>query len=149
MVVGQFGRNVSRSYLAPGFYNQPSSNADYDHWCKATYWTLDEAIALSFGKDPEQVSWDKLKNHHSYPPSPFVEQYRKIRDLAIRAKNFNQLYDPILPSLFLAWAIRTGIEVAPELTDGIEAQGCVAPYPVDGNQRWPRKSEHSDKWKTC
>lgn len=107
------------------FFNQPSSNADYDHWCKATYWTLDEAIALSFGKDPEQVSWDILKNHHSYPPSPFVEQYRKIRDLAIRAKNYNQLYDPILPGLFLAWAIRTGIEVVPELTDGIEAQGVV------------------------
>jgi len=107
------------------FFNQPSSNADYDHWCKATYWTLDEAIALSFGKDPEQVNWGKLKDHHSYPPSPFVEKYRKKRDLVVRAKNFDQLYDPILPSMFLAWARRAGIDVVSELIKGIEAQGVV------------------------
>ena len=107
------------------FFNQPPSNADYDHWCKATYWTLDEAIALSFGKDPECVNWGKLKDYHSYPPSPFVEKYRKTRDLAIRANNFNQLYDPILPSLFLAWARQAGIDIAPELIEGVEAQGVV------------------------
>jgi len=107
------------------FFNQSTSNADYEHWCKATYWTLDEAIALSFGKDPEQVNWGKLKDYHSSPPSTFVDEYRKKRDLAIRAKNFNQLYDPILPSLFLAWARRTGIDVVSELTKGIEAQGVV------------------------
>ena len=107
------------------FFNQSTSSADYEHWCKATYWTLDEAIALSFGKDPEQVNWGKLKDYHPYPSSPFIEKYRKKRDLAIRAKNFDQLYDPILPSLFLAWARRTGIDVVSELTKGIEAQGVV------------------------
>jgi len=107
------------------FFNQSTSNADYDHWCKATYWTLDEAIALSFGKDPEQVNWGKLKDYHPYTPSPFVEKYRKKRDLAVRAKNFNQLYAPILPGPFLAWAKRTGIDVVSELFEGIEAQGVV------------------------
>ena len=40
-------------------------------------------------------------------------------------KNFNQLYAPILPGPFLAWAKRTGIDVVSELFEGIEAQGVV------------------------
>src|SRR5262249_33105390 len=35
------------------FFNQPYAKADFAHWSKATYWTLDEAMALSFGKAPE------------------------------------------------------------------------------------------------
>jgi hypothetical protein len=38
---------------APNFFNQPDAVADYDHWSKTAHWTLDEAIALSFGKAPE------------------------------------------------------------------------------------------------
>ena len=45
------------------FYNLWSSNADFEHWSKTAYWTLEEAVALSFGKNPDLVSWDKLKNH--------------------------------------------------------------------------------------
>ena len=37
------------------FFNLPEASADYDHWSKAAHWTLDEAIALSFGRAPEVV----------------------------------------------------------------------------------------------
>jgi hypothetical protein len=107
------------------FFNLPSADADFEHWSKATYWTLEEAIALSFGKDPEVVNWNKLKDSPTYPPSPFIEKYRRIRDLALRAKNFKQLYDPCLPSQFLAWARRNRIDVPRELIQKIEAQGIV------------------------
>ena len=54
------------------FFNLPHAKADYDHWSKAAHWTLDEAIALSFGRAPEIVRWDKLANitslgRHSWP----------------------------------------------------------------------------------
>ena len=42
------------------FYNQPYTNANFSHWSKAAHWSLDEAIALSFGKEPEWVSWKRL-----------------------------------------------------------------------------------------
>jgi hypothetical protein len=35
------------------FYNQPYANADFNHWSRAAHWTLDEAVALSLGKNPE------------------------------------------------------------------------------------------------
>jgi len=34
------------------FFNRPDANADFIHWAKMTYWTLDEALALTFGKSP-------------------------------------------------------------------------------------------------
>jgi hypothetical protein len=43
----------------------PHANADYDHWSKAAHWTLDEAIALSFGRAPEIVRWDQLQKFNS------------------------------------------------------------------------------------
>ena len=27
------------------FYNQPDASADYSHWCKQPYWTIDEGVA--------------------------------------------------------------------------------------------------------
>jgi hypothetical protein len=105
------------------FFNLPSAEADFDHWSKATYWTLEEAIALSFGKDPEKVDWDTLIDTDYGSPSPFIEKYRKVRDLALRARNSRQLSDPCYPTVYLAWARRSKIEVPLELVELVEAQG--------------------------
>jgi hypothetical protein len=45
------------------FFTQPQAKADFGHWSKAEHWSLDEAIALVFGKAPEIVSWDKIKTY--------------------------------------------------------------------------------------
>jgi hypothetical protein len=104
------------------FFNLPYANADYEHWSKAAHWTLDEAIALSFGRAPEVVRWDQLQKFTSLG-SPFVAQYARRRDLAMRALAWKQLYDPVLPGIFLAWAKRTDIPVPPELTEAVQKRG--------------------------
>ena len=38
------------------FFNAAQAAADVMHWSKASIWTLEEAVALSFGKDPKYVS---------------------------------------------------------------------------------------------
>ena len=98
------------------FFNAPNSRADFLHWAKATYWTLEEAIALSFGKSPEVVNWKRLEQYKGV--SPFVAEYAKVRDLAIRAKNWKQLYDPVQPGVFLAWAKRNDFSY-PEKLEGL------------------------------
>ena len=105
------------------FFNRPSANADFSHWSKATYWTLDEAIALSFGKAPEVVKWENVRSHVGV--SPFAFQYSRVRDLAHRAKAWEQLYDPVLPTIYLAWARRTEIAVPEELIRMVESRGAV------------------------
>jgi hypothetical protein len=104
------------------FFNLPQAVADYDHWSKAAHWTLDEAIALSFGRAPEVVRWDELAKFSALV-SPFVTQYARRRDLATRAVTWKQLYDPVLPGIFLAWAKRTDIAVPPELTEAVQKRG--------------------------
>ena len=104
-------------------FNQPSSFADYEYWAKATYWNLDEAIALSFGRTPEVVNWEHIKSVVTV--SSFAKQYSKRRELAVRAKNWNRLSDPVTPRLFLAWAHRNKFEIAAELTAAVEAHGVV------------------------
>ena len=105
------------------FFSQPDAQADFEHWSKATLWTLDEAIALAFGKAPETVSWRRVEPYSRV--SPFAKQYGRVRDLALRAKKCKQLYDPVLPGFFLAWALRNDIGVPEELIRQVEARGIV------------------------
>jgi hypothetical protein len=93
--------------------------ADFDYWSKMPHWTLDEAIALSFGKDPEQVNWNSLNSTSAYL-SPFVENYKKLRVLTSRAVTSGKLFDPVLPSIFLNWLLLNEINfpnVLGELVD--------------------------------
>jgi hypothetical protein len=104
------------------FFNHPGAAADYEHWSRAAHWTLDEAIALSLGKAPELVRWDRLQSLTA-TKSPFVIQYARRRDLSLRAKTWQQLFDPVLPGIFLAWAKRTDIDVPPELVEAVQKRG--------------------------
>ncbi len=98
---------------AKRFYNAPGSKAAIDHWAKAAYWTLDEAVALSFGREPKIVSWERLKP--LLQVSFFAQQFSDVRDLAYRAKGMEQLYDPVVPGIFIAWAKRFSIAIPTEL----------------------------------
>lgn len=103
------------------FFNQAWANADFAHWCKASHWTIDEAVALSFGKAPELVSWEKIKPYLGL--SPFAFQYQRKRDLCLRAVPWNQLFDPVLPGIFMAWAKRNEIEYPVELERRVAGHG--------------------------
>jgi hypothetical protein len=84
------------------FFNQPHAAADFEHWSRLAHWTLDEAVALSFDKAPERVNWQTIFKFLQL--SPFAVQYSRRREIALRAAQWKQLYDPVLPGIFLAWA---------------------------------------------
>ena len=98
---------------AARFFNLPSANANFDHYCKAAYWTLDECIALSFGKNPKLVNWASVKPYLSV--SPFALAYERLRDLTERAKWAKQLFEPVFPSTYLSWAKKAGVPLSEEL----------------------------------
>lgn len=102
-------------------FNQPSAVANYEHWTKCAHWTIDEAIALSFGRDPSVVRWETMQSMTRI--SSFAREYALRRDLARRAVAWKQLFDPVLPTIFLAWARQYQIAVPPELTEGVERFG--------------------------
>ena len=108
------------------FFHRPDANADFSHWCKRATWTLDQAIALSLGKNPKRVNWKNVSPLTLI--SAFAKEYearREIADCAVWAK---QLFDPVYPSTFLAWA-KTKFDPLPAellqaaLDDGISLLG--------------------------
>lgn len=101
------------------FFNRPDANADFIHHCQKKTWTKDEAIALSFGKNPKIVNMDVLNNYRKNrpandPPSDsiFIKDFEKQRDILFS--------DPLLediapPKAFLEWFADNRISVHPEL----------------------------------
>ena len=74
--------------------------------------TKGTTIALAFTKNPEIVNWEKIEEH---PESYFVKEYAKISELVRRAKESNELYDPIKPEDFIAWTESYNIPFSNEL----------------------------------
>ena len=96
------------------FFNLPNAKADFGHYCKAAVWALDEAIALSFGKEPRIVNWKSVSPWVHV--SAFARNYERRRDLCVRALRVGQLFDPVYPSVFLAWAKDKKIDLSTELS---------------------------------
>lgn len=96
------------------FFNLPAANADFEYWSKMAHWKIDEAIALSFGKNPERVNKESIKGYQ-YRHSPLVQKYQKIEELARRAITWKRLFDPVLPPLFIRWAKENDIHFPEEL----------------------------------
>jgi hypothetical protein len=106
------------------FYNWQSAKADFVHWAKAAHWTIDEAIALSFGKEPDVVTWkeiEKLKGK-----TAFAKAFAKRRDLAIRATRWKKFGDTLPPVLFVSWAKELHIDLPSELIEEVTKIGGAA-----------------------
>jgi len=95
--------------------------ADYSYWVKMSYWTLNDAAALSLGRDPKIASWDKVESYTKV--SPFAEEYEKRREIILRASLMKQLSDLMPPHVFLAWAKRMQIELPLGLLNAFNSLG--------------------------
>ena len=100
------------------FFNQPGSEADFSYWARAATWTVEEGLALSFGKDPDFVTWEKLKSITQV--SPFAAEYARRKRLVERAVAQRQLTSPLVHAVFLAWLTKMGLSYPPDL--GAEVQ---------------------------
>ena len=108
------------------FFNKPSASADFEYWSKMSEWTLEEAIVLSFGKNPEIVTWPRLESILSYV-SPFVGKCLKLKELVVRAKRADQFTDkpipiptdPILPYKFVSWVQANQLDFPNELASKV------------------------------
>jgi tRNA(Phe) wybutosine-synthesizing methylase Tyw3 len=102
-------------------FNQPWANLDVDYWSKISFWTLEEAVAISLNKDPRRVKWDSLKSITNV--SDFAAKFEAKLMLVERAKEMGQLWAKTTPSVFLAWAKRTRFEMPVELVETAKSLG--------------------------
>ena len=105
------------------FFHEPRATADFSHYCKLANWTLDEAVALSLGKHPKVVNWKLVSPFTEI--STFAKEYEKRPDIANRAQWAQQLFDPVMPSIFLPWAKRKFDPLPAELLDAALAKALL------------------------
>lgn len=90
-------------------FNKFGTDADYEHFGRCAYLTVDEAVALSLGKDPNYVSWTTVRPYLG--ESLFAEQYAKRLDLVDRAISWGELPKLFTPLDFLTWAHQYKVDV--------------------------------------
>jgi hypothetical protein len=120
-LVSEERAKIASEEEAKKWYNSPAVAADFEHWSKTAFWTIDEGVALTFGKSPDKITWDKIKSYVNV--SKFARDFELCRDLALRAKALNQLASSNLPGFFLAWAKKLDITYPVELEDAVVARG--------------------------
>lgn len=114
-------RKLAEKTEAEAFYNQPHSNADFSYWSRLSYWTLEEAVALSLGKHPWIVKWEKIKSFQT--SSPFVAKYAAKHEEVRRANVMGQLWESTIPFVFVKWASRVGFQMPEELKSQVLTLG--------------------------
>lgn len=108
------------------FFNKPSAKADFDYWSKMSEWSMEEAVVLSFGKNPEVVTWPRIEKVLPHT-SPFVQKCLKLKELATRAKKAKHFIDavismpadPILPHKFVNWMQANKLDFPQELAEKV------------------------------
>jgi hypothetical protein len=126
------------------------------------YWSPDEAIALSFGRDPRAVNWGTVGEYTEV--SPFAKEYENRLGTLRRALKMGDLPRPMTPVKFTAWALGKHYQLPPELVEHVLAFGsdCDAEdlsplqdflqnppqpvWPIDGSSR---NSAPADEREDC
>lgn len=126
------------------FFSEPYSNADLDHWSKISFWTCDEAVALSLGKDPRLVTWENIEEFAHQ--SGFVYVFAQRRELVRRAVEAGQLMEKNTPSYFLAWAMRTRFYMPDQIVRAVIALGeQVADWKTEHDKLLEFLEEHTEQ----
>ena len=100
------------------FFNQPDAQADFDYWARLSSWKVEEAVALSFGKNPKVVT---LKNivQNGVKDSNFGNEFLGVLEIVTRAVEDGVLDKKLKPSVFLAWAKDLKISVPDGLIEAV------------------------------
>lgn len=84
-------------------FTEAYAELERDFWLKKSEWTLEEAVAISFGRDPRYVNWSAVEPYSS--SSRYAYEYYKRREIVLSARNQGHLPDPIASTHFVRWAL--------------------------------------------
>lgn len=93
--------------LAP--FNLPNAQTDLVHWASMPHWTVDEAVAVSLGRNPTIVTHRSLQHPRYKNRSNFVLEFERRRDLLTRAIAAHEVSEPIKPNELAIWASGRGL----------------------------------------
>lgn len=110
--------------LAKGFFfDRLSADANFQEWYRMPNWSIEEALALSLGKDPKIVNPDSLDNYSNYnhnfnshhKSSTLYKDYKLRMETLIRFINAKKMSMHPTPLEFIAWAQENDFSIPEEL----------------------------------
>lgn len=99
---------------------------EIEHYAKLRYWTIDEGVALAFGRSPEHAKWEYVKAYKNI--SVFAKTFEKAKQIADRAVGIKELGQTNLPGFFLAWAKRMNLPVPLALENEVAKYGPIVDW---------------------
>ena len=86
------------------FFNDPNLPIDFNYWANMSSWSLEEMVALSFGRPPHIVTINTIMRERGYHESRFYKAYHNRVILAERAlADHNKLYERLPPLEWVEW----------------------------------------------
>lgn len=131
---------------AQRFFNAPDAAADFVFWCRAPYWTADEAAALLLGRDPRRVNPATLEQELNTPVglifgkrparSTFHDDFDGLRIFLPRAAE--AAHSRLTPAFVVQWAQQTGRLVPSGLVEQLALPAVSPQLPATGDSslRW-------------
>lgn len=117
-------------------YNRAKASADCAYWSAMPTWTTDEAVALSFGRNPKIANWAALQSMVQI--SQFAADYSKRRELFLRGVTAGDIRVMMRPLEYITWAATRGIEFPAGLGQPVSAAiRPVAALPAQGTRKLP------------
>lgn len=112
------------------FFSKPASLADFDFWSRQLLWTVDQAVALSLGRNPDIVNSATLSDPENLcDGSAFAEQYFSRVRIAQTFLAAGQLAETATPGEMLAWLERARLSYPDRLRTLVEGMGhCIADW---------------------
>lgn len=107
--------NYVREYMPAEDFFGADPQADFYYWGKLSYWTIEEATALSYGFEPRIVSLEYKDQGH-----PFVMEYRRRLEALRRAVVVDELPERLPPTKYIAWTAQMGFPFSPELAQIVQ-----------------------------
>jgi hypothetical protein len=104
-----------------GIRNRLNAVADFSYWALYPFWSLQEVIALSFGREPRVVNW-KAFEAEGATATLFAAKFRQLGDLIHRCVQAGKLTLPIEPTLYIAWCRQMDVELPAGLVAAAEAR---------------------------
>lgn len=129
-------------------FRQSETAANFGYWAKLPVWTLDEAVSLSLGKNPDLVDWDLIEIYRD--DAPLANEFWDRRRLVHRYKEIGRLSDTVFPNDFIEWAHQTETDIPSGLKEAVEVRWQQA---VDWRQLcYDQKAYYDEligKWKSA
>lgn len=107
---------------------------NYELWTKHAYWTIDEIVPLSLGRDPSVVSWAAVKRELDRG-SKFAKGYATLREIVTRAMAAGQLRRNTPPPQYVEWADRMRVELPTPLIQAVKAFHDIPDWKSISDQR--------------